>query len=297
MKATVILNARSKQAAKVAARIPELLGRAGVRLAGFHLASDGADLERRVRRAVRDGARNVIVGGGDGAMTLAVRALAKSDSTMGVLPLGTGNSFADSLRIPFDLEGAVDVIAKGIRTKVDLGVVNGTYFACFATIGFPSQVARATNHDLKQFMGMVAYAAAAFGPFFFGESFRAKVRTGAQRFTNHTRHLIIANGRYFGHNAMTSDASIVDGELTLYTTDGASRFDLLRAYAALGLGMQAHVPGVHLLNAKKIDVETSPRQPLDVDGSKFGRTPARFRVARKALRVYVPQEFIDAHGT
>ena len=32
-----------------------------------------------------------------------------------LLPLGTANSFARTLGIPLDLDGAVDVIAKGVR--------------------------------------------------------------------------------------------------------------------------------------------------------------------------------------
>lgn len=294
MKVVVVVNRQSRQGAKALARIPELFGRSGVALRELHAARDGEDLARFVLRAVKNGAKHVVVGGGDGAMTLAVRALAHSKTTLGVLPLGTGNSFADSLRIPFDLEGAVEVIARGVRARVDLGRVNGTYFAGFATIGFPSIVARSTNHGLKRLIGMGAYAAAAIVPLLRGTAFRCTVRAGSGRFTIKTRHLIIANGRYFGHAAIAPNATIVDGKLTLFTTASRTGLDIASAYLALGLGQQARLPNVHLLEAKKIVVETKPAQPLDVDGDAFGRTPATFRVAPKALRVFVPAAFVDA---
>ncbi len=99
----------------------------GIELEATHLVNDHRDLRRRVRRARKKGARLVIVGGGDGTMTAAAGELAKSKVVLGVLPLGTGNSFALSL-------GITDLELPSMRSWLDgkwpydLGSVNGTYF-------------------------------------------------------------------------------------------------------------------------------------------------------------------------
>ncbi|MBI5549265.1 MAG: hypothetical protein HY901_35720 [Deltaproteobacteria bacterium] len=49
--------------------------------------------------------------GGDRTLSATVNALGDRQATLGVLPLGTGNDFARSLRIPDDLEAACAVVA------------------------------------------------------------------------------------------------------------------------------------------------------------------------------------------
>src|SRR4051812_18395795 len=62
---------------------------------------DPAALPRLVRAAVEEGVTRVLVGGVDGTLSAVADELSGSDVRLGVLPLGTGNDFARSLRIPF----------------------------------------------------------------------------------------------------------------------------------------------------------------------------------------------------
>jgi len=97
-----------------------------------------------------------VVGGGDGTLSSAVGAFAYADAALGVLPLGTGNSFAQTLTIPQNLERALDIIAGGKVVDVDLGIVNGAYFSNVATIGLSANVARRTPKGLKRVLGPIA---------------------------------------------------------------------------------------------------------------------------------------------
>ena len=77
----------------------------------------------------------VIVGGGDGSLSSAVDHFIGTNTVFAILPLGTANSFARTLGIPLDLDGAIDVIAKGRRKRIDLGCIDGDYFANAAAHG------------------------------------------------------------------------------------------------------------------------------------------------------------------
>ena len=245
---------------------------------------------------MKDGASEIVVGGGDGTMTRAVNVLAHRDSVMGVLPVGTGNSFAQSLGIPIDdLDAAVAVIARGHVERVDLGMVNGTCFANFATIGLSSEIATATPRLLKKFTGAVAYALAGIKPMLTHRAFRARIRWKGGHLDVRTQDIIVANGRFFGNTPVAPDATIVDGRLHLFTTDGASALDALRTYLALGRGTQARLPDAHVVTARSFTIRARRRQPIAIDGALLERTPARFAVARQALRVFVPETGV-AHG-
>ncbi|MGJ3626621.1 diacylglycerol/lipid kinase family protein [Sphingomonas sp. MMS24-JH45] len=54
---------------------------------------------------------------------------------LGVLPLGTANSFCRTLGIPMDIDGAFEVLRTGAPRRIDLGRIDGDYFANCAAIG------------------------------------------------------------------------------------------------------------------------------------------------------------------
>jgi YegS/Rv2252/BmrU family lipid kinase len=296
VQATLILNMRSSRTAHHVGDLREQLAARGVEIDTFEVIDDNAQVERRVKRAAKRGASLIIVGGGDGTMTLAVNALAHRDAALGVIPLGTGNSFARTLGIGDDIGAALDVIAAGRIARVDLGIVNKRYFANFATIGLSAEIAESTSHDLKGVIGAAAYAVAGIKPFLTHRPFRAKIRwdDGDMRIT--AQQMVIASGRFFGHQPVTPAASITSGKLAFFTTTGVSHVDIARMYIAFGLGLQMRLPDAQTFSAKRIVIRTKAKQPINVDGNPAGLTPARFSVAHRALRVLVPAEFADANS-
>jgi diacylglycerol kinase (ATP) len=110
-------------------------------------------LPEGVKAAIRHKGDLVIVGGGDGTISSIIDYFAYQDVVFGLLPLGTGNSFARTLGNPLTLEGAIDIIANGKVVDVDLGKVNDDYFANVISIGFPADLARNTY---KSWSGMQA---------------------------------------------------------------------------------------------------------------------------------------------
>ena len=76
--------------------------------------------------AVRLGTDALVIAGGDGVISLALQALARSDIPVGIIPAGTGNDHAREYRIPQgDPEAAADVVCDGWTETVDLGLIRG----------------------------------------------------------------------------------------------------------------------------------------------------------------------------
>jgi diacylglycerol kinase (ATP) len=285
--AVLVANSGARQTSEAFAKARTMLVERGVHLTMTHVVDSHRDLCRCVRRAVKDGCKLIIVAGGDGTMTAAAGQLAKTKAVLGVLPLGTGNSFALSLGIT-DLQVAVDAIVAGREVAVDLGTVNGTYFANFATIGLSSTIARATPNVLKKIVGAAAYVLAGLLPALRSRPFRCKVRAGKQKIAFQTFQVIVANGRYFGHTPLTPDASLDSGHLTFYSTTDATIVDAAKTYTSLLLDRQGLLANAHILEATELRVSARPSQALAIDGEQCGRTPARFKVVPGALRVMVP---------
>ncbi|MET7755585.1 diacylglycerol kinase family protein [Streptomyces sp. NPDC005389] len=113
---------RGARAAQPAARALRDAG-FSVRTVVGHTADDAL---RRAREAVAAGTGALVVVGGDGMISLALRAVAGTRTPLGIIPAGTGNDFARALGLPLgDPAAAARVAARILGTTgaraVDLG--------------------------------------------------------------------------------------------------------------------------------------------------------------------------------
>jgi len=257
----------------------------------------GVETRKQLRKAVKRARRRVpliVVCGGDGTLTSAVALFAHRDVTLGVVPSGTVNSFSRNLGIEQTFEGAVDTIASGVERRIDLGCVNGTYFANFLTIGVEAEIARRTTRPLKKWLGPLAYGAAALVPFLRHRPFCCTLRWGKRRLALRTHHVIVANGRYYGYRPIDPNAAQTGGKLTVFVRDESGKVALLTTYGALALGKQRSIDGARLWSTfDAVKVHADPAQRIAVDGHALGKTPARIRVIPQALRVMTARVPLD----
>ena len=129
-------------------RILELLKRTGIDVE-YHASQSLGNLEAQVLQYVNDGAKRIVVAGGDGSVHEAVNGIMRSGSNaaLGVIPTGTGNDFAKACDIPLNWEHATKLLADRIAAfesprKIDVGRFNDRYFANSAGIGFDAKVTR-----------------------------------------------------------------------------------------------------------------------------------------------------------
>lgn len=127
--AVLIVNTYSRRGERLFFRAIDQLTAQGITIAAAYPVRDPVRLPEVINEAISRGHQLVVVGGGDGTISSIVDSFAYQDVVLGLLPLGTGNSFARTLGIPLSLEGAVDVIAHGKVADVDLGKVGEDYFA------------------------------------------------------------------------------------------------------------------------------------------------------------------------
>src|SRR5262249_26885114 len=153
-------------------RWPEIARKAAERgLTGDALISEApGQLGELAVRAVEAGADVLVVVGGDGSVHEAVNGLVPAgrsqDVELAVFPRGTGKDFVRSLRIPNDLEGAIDVARNGRARTMDVGHARfvawdgseaQAYFANFAGAGISGAIARRANATSKAAGGRISF--------------------------------------------------------------------------------------------------------------------------------------------
>lgn len=81
----------------------------------------------------RAGAKTIVVVGNDKTFTQIINLAAKTDVTIGIIPVGPDNKIANSLGI-HSPESGCSVLAARTIEKIDLGRANGTYFLSNLTL-------------------------------------------------------------------------------------------------------------------------------------------------------------------
>jgi diacylglycerol kinase (ATP) len=300
----LLVNVHARVAAELYERAREELVRAGIELHHAEAVEDPGTFEARVRAAVADGAARVVVGGGDGTLSCAASVLAGGRVALGVLPLGTANDFARTLRIPrADVRAAARAVAVGAERPVDVGRIGDRVFLNAASVGFSSGLTRRLDGGLKRAAGPLAYPAAGAAEATTVRPFRARlVLDGAAREVD-ALQIVVGNGRFHGGGRLVAPGARADDRrLDAYVLAAATgaredpgaaarvrevvrlgRFALL-----LARGRHLEHPDLEHRRVSSVRIETEPRLEIDVDGELSGETPAELSIWPGALRVIAP---------
>ena len=262
------------------------------------LAEVGVYNPKRLRdlldTALATGPDLLIVGGGDGTLSSAVRHVAHRDVALGVLPLGTTNNFARSLGLPLDLTGAIRVFDTGKVADIDLGMADDRPFANLASFGVSVEVAGKVKPWLKRVLGRPAYPLTALTVLPGHTPFRAYITVDGHRHELLTHQLNIANGRFHGGWQVARDISIDNGMLVAYQLGSGKKLRLLvETLARATTGRWRSLAGGPFVMGREMLLETDPPMAADVDGEVRLRTPIRLRVVPNGVRVMVPANFED----
>jgi YegS/Rv2252/BmrU family lipid kinase len=286
--AVLVVNAASRKGRDLFREAKAKLEAAGVRLTAAYAVKNPRKLTPTMRQAVASGTPMVIVGGGDGSLSSTVDDVVDRDCLFALLPLGTANSFARTLGIPLDLDGAIDTIATGKRKRIDLGVIDGDYFANCAAMGLSPMIGEGIPHNLKRYLGRVGYLMWAIYCVFRFRPFKLSVDDGVQKHTIWATEVRIANGRFHGGVELIEQAEVDSGDIVIQAVVGRSMTRLLWDWFAKYFKLPAREAAHEEFRGRQLRIDTKPRQKISIDGEVLAKTPAVVQVAHKAIEVVVP---------
>jgi diacylglycerol kinase (ATP) len=265
-----------------------------LRAAGIELVDDPVERPSELPAVIRrhqDRVDCVIIGGGDGTLTMAVDGIVDAKLPLGILPLGTANDLARTLGLPIDPVAAADVIIQGHRRPIDLGWVNGTHFFNVASVGLSTGITRRLTRRRKGRWGVFAYLFAAGQVVWHARPFAAEIVTPSETIQVRTVQITVGNGRHYG-GGMTVDESarIDDGVLDLVSLEIERWWQIVPLLPALRRGTLTEARHVRTIRGREFEVRPAKKRKMKVmaDGELASRAPAHFRLIPQALTVFVP---------
>jgi diacylglycerol kinase family enzyme len=246
-----------------------------------------------VKLAIEEGDDAVVAVGGDGTVSAVASALVSSEMPLGVVPLGTRNHFAKDLKLPTEMEAAIQTIAARRTIKVDVGELNGRIFINNASLGvYPDIVVEREALRRRGLSKGMAFLSATAAILRTHRGLVVKITADESVQVARTPFLMIGNNEYKANGVHLAERSRLNGgRLSAYLAPRVHTRDLpkLLASALLGRGGSNH--NFQSIVARELTAEIPERRPLKVaiDGEIVVMTaPLYFRVRPLALRVIAP---------
>lgn len=241
----------------------------------------------------------IIVAGGDKTVRCVLESLAQSQLRVpvGMVPLGGDTLLAAKLGIKpchdrDDLEEALQTIAAGKTFAMDMGRINGRYFAIDAVIGNIPPVVLAPESNISRNLGVLSHLT----PFVQSMGTRAtfyRFLEEAEGFCKLASSIFVTNARGVGAGAGNGVQELSSGHLYLCIVNPLKLSDYGRiAYRFGAWYLSGIVDGDVPLTIKKIKqvrIESERPQPAMVDGEIWGTTPVDIDLEPGAVTVIVPE--------
>lgn len=207
---------------------------------------------------------------------------------LGIIPVGSGNSFARDLGIRSTRDG-LRALVRGETQPVDVCSFSqqGTpwYFVNLAGFGFVTDVAR-TAHQLKR-CGDFSYVLGVFYRLMGLRFHRMELTLDGRRIEADNCFVEFCNSRYTGGKMlMAPEAQIDDGWIDVVVVGPLSRLSLLTTFPKIFKGTHGENPAVRFFKAQTAEVATDPPKILLPDGEIFGSTPTRIDIHPKMVRYF-----------
>ena len=256
------------------------------------------DATRVARQAYAEGRRHFIAVGGDGTAFEVVDglfpgAVEGERVRLGLLPLGTGNSF---LRDFTDrgVEFAIESLIRGRSRPCDVVRLthrNGMlHFINMVSMGFAAEVCAVANRVFKQ-LGPASYAMGVLATLARLESYRFPLGfDGGRRLEEPVTLISFCNSRFTGGAMMMApEADTADGQLDVLYAQEMGRAELLRVFPSIFKGTHLRHPKVRVLRTRCVDFDLTEgaSSALVVDGEVLEYTPRRMEVLPGALQVWI----------
>lgn len=250
--------------------------------------------------AVEAGVTTIVVAGGDGTIGEVVTgigcALEKENTpwpSLGILPTGTANDLVCNLGLPLELPAMARIIAAGHTRRMDVGRVNGHYFANNAAVGLEPYITT-LQERITWIKGDVRYVVATVQSILHNPQYEMQLQWEGGAFTGPVTLVSVGNHRRTGGTFyMTPHADGFDGLLTFafgYAPTRRRLLQLLPKTMKPEAGNYVYEAEIREVNSPWLKVHCEPFSPCHADGELFTRqgTDFFFEVLPGRLPVLMP---------
>ena len=250
------------------------------------------DATRLAAEAVREGAGDVIVSGGDGTINEALQGLVGRRVRLAIWPRGTANVVGRELQLPRQIERLADIVAAGETRCIHVGcaTIENTgerrYFLLMAGIGIDAAIVDCVRPALKKRVGEAAFWYSGLETFARWKPKRFFVEVEGREYP--ATFAAVGKAPHYGGNLAITPRARMDKpefEICLINSVHRLRYLKLLPFVMFG-GVPEGMKGISFLRASKARAFGEGVQ-AQVDGEIIGRLPMAFSISPHSIEVVV----------
>ena len=235
----------------------------------------------------------IVACGGDGTISQVVNGIANTDCILGVLPIGSGNDFAKSLKLKRSLPECMEILRTCRVTEIDLiryrGDVSGW---CANTIGLGLDGwANYYSHQINRVKGKAIYFLGALRAILSFRGAKMKLELQDKKMAKNLLMVTVCNGKWEGGSFLVApEADMKDGIMNVLLIEKIPTYLLVAYLLRFKWGPKETMRGVHQINSKGVNIKSEKPLAVHRDGEQLGTgiRQLQLTVKEKVLNVIIP---------
>lgn len=254
----------------------------------FHYTEKKGDGKTLAETLIKSGATTLAVVGGDGTLHEVINGFSDFDKTaLGIIPCGTGNDFAAALKIPKDINKAVDLIIDGEPEYTDFMQLPTVRGLNIAGMGVDVDV-------LRRYENLKKKTKFGYTKCLIKTLTHLKMIKFAAEFNGDKKEYVsfiacVANGyRYGGGIPICPVADATDKKLDFVAIKEVHGLKVIKAFLKLKKGKILGMKESTHDTMKEIKITAEPPYTVQVDGELYENIPFEIKIVSDKLRVFRP---------
>lgn len=240
--------------------------------------------------AAQKGYDIVVAIGGDGSINEIALGLINSNTALAIIPNGSGNGLAHYLKIPLNVQKAIEIINDLNITPIDTATINEKLFVSIAGLGFDALVA--DNFAKSKTRGFLSYLKIIIKNYF---TYRRKsyiLYVDNKTIEKKAMMISLANSNQFGYDTIIAPNAIInDGLLDVCIIDKIPFFEVGLLSLLLFLRKIEVSKHVDIIKCKEIVIQQNKKRVIHVDGDPMHfEKRLHIKVNPLSLKVVVPEK-------
>lgn len=268
----------------------EVFDNAGIEYVVHKTESKGQACE--ITKEVTSGVGNTVIAvGGDGTLHDILNGFNDfENNSMGIIPLGTGNDFAESAHIPLNAKKAAELIVSTTPSRVDfIELSNGLRSLNAVGMGIDVDVLKRAyvgkSKKKSKYLKSLIVCLLKF------KSYRYAVKYDGKEEEHYGLIGAVGNGRQIGGGIkMFPDAKIDDGYLDLFVIDYISRAKILGAFIKLMRGKINKIKNATAVKTKSVQFIPYDNYTIQADGELYDNVTLEAHICESKLNLYYSKQ-------
>ena len=230
--------------------------------------------------------------GGDGTLNEVLNGIVDTNSSIAVIPAGSGNDFIKSITETPKKDILYRTI-KGKEQPIDIGIINDQYFLNVASLGIDAKIVFNAKHlkKLPFFNGFMAYYLSILYTIFNFNSENLTVKIDDNEFNTTSLLIAFGNGSYYGGGMkVLPNAEVADGFLEVCHVKALKKFKMLRFFPLVIKGKHESLTEyVSFYKCKTTEVSCDKPMPINIDGELAFHSKISVKILPNKINFVIPE--------